>query len=391
MATFEVRVHRISVKPHPNADLLEIAKVRQFKVVVAKGQFKTGDLAVFIPEESVIPPDLQEELGLTDKLRGPDKNVVRAVKLRGELSQGLLYPNKGWQHGQEVSEILGIAKYEPEIPKKIISGFQRRQSFPCISYDIENIKYHPNAFHHGERVVVTEKIHGTWCQIGVCPNSQGYNNLVVSSKGLASKNIAFAPKPLTWYQRFVNLLCFKPADSRRFFTEEFENVDKNVYLRVARNLKIKERIETSLSRHLNRGMPVYILGEVFGAGVQDLDYGASIKSDASLGFRVFDIFIGWPGAGYFVGDNVLSAYCNILGLHRVPVLYTGPYTPLILSELTRGMEEVSGKSIHVREGVVVRSCVERNNSSYNRSQYKSISEDYLLRRSRKGEELTSYT
>ena len=55
MGAFECAVVRVSVETHPNADAIEIAKVGDYQSIVKKGQFNTGDLAVYIPEQAVVP------------------------------------------------------------------------------------------------------------------------------------------------------------------------------------------------------------------------------------------------------------------------------------------------------------------------------------------------
>src|SRR5271156_5459950 len=94
MATFEVKVYKLKIEVHPNADALELAVVGDYRSCVRKGDFKTGDLGVYIPEGSIVPKWIVASLGLTGKLAGPDDNRVKAIKLRGILSQGLILPVK---------------------------------------------------------------------------------------------------------------------------------------------------------------------------------------------------------------------------------------------------------------------------------------------------------
>jgi RNA ligase (TIGR02306 family) len=114
--------------------------------------------------------------------------------------------------------------------------------------------------------------------------------------------------------------------------------------------------------------------------VQDLTYGAQAKHDEKLGFRVFDIYVGIKlnGGGY-LSDAQLEAACRGMGLPRVPVLYRGPFSRKVLDEYTNGKETVSGKGMHIREGIVIRPVIERKDDSLGRVQLKSISEKYLLR------------
>jgi len=95
MSSFQVTVEKLVILPHPNADALELAQVSGYRAVVAKGRYVTGDLACYIPEQAVLPPDLIAELGLEGKLAGPAKNRVKAVRLRGELSQGIVFTPAG--------------------------------------------------------------------------------------------------------------------------------------------------------------------------------------------------------------------------------------------------------------------------------------------------------
>ncbi|MFD0850638.1 RNA ligase (ATP), partial [Actinomadura adrarensis] len=90
MSTLRVTAERLTIHPHGNADALELAQVGLYRAVVGKGQFQSGDWALYIPEGSVLPDELIAELGLDGKLAGSKKNRVKAVRLRGELSQGIV-------------------------------------------------------------------------------------------------------------------------------------------------------------------------------------------------------------------------------------------------------------------------------------------------------------
>ncbi len=92
MATFEVKVYKLTIEEHPNADALEIARVGDYRSIVTKGQFQTGDLGVYIPTGAVLSSLIIERLGLVGKLAGKQKNRVKEIKLRGILSEGLILP-----------------------------------------------------------------------------------------------------------------------------------------------------------------------------------------------------------------------------------------------------------------------------------------------------------
>jgi RNA ligase (TIGR02306 family) len=354
MSSFFVKVERLKIEPHHNADALEIARVGAYMSIVRRGDFVTGDLAAYIPEQAVVPQGLLQEMGLEGRLAGKDKDRVKAIKLRGVLSQGLCYRAKPeWREGDDVTAALGITKYEPPIPTAMSGAVYAAGLERCMRYDIENVKRFPEALEAGEEVVFTEKLHGTWAQLGLIPEADAHPEhgpLVVASKGFASKGLAFIP--------------------------DAEENAQNLYLRVARRFEVEAKLRAAFP---NSAAPVFVLGEIFGSGVQDLSYGASARQDDALGLRVFDIYIGTPGQGRYLDDAELEATCATLGLARVPVVYRGPFSAEVMEAHTKGKETVSGRALHLREGVVIRPVRERSHDGLGRVQLKSVSEDYLLR------------
>lgn len=353
MSTFSVRVLPLRIEPHPNADAIELARVGDFLSVVRKGQFRTGDLGAYIPEQAVLPDSVLLELGLVGKLARAQKNRVKAIKLRGVLSQGLIHPARPrWTVGQDVAIELGITRYEPPIPTQMAgqvwaAGFAR-----TLRYDIENAKAFPDVLRDGELVVATEKIHGTWMQVGVMPELDViHGDVIVSSKGMAAKGLAFK--------------------------DVSENAG-NLYLRATRSFGVAERLREVFRAEIAGGNPVFLVGEVFGAGVQDLGYGHAAAADATLGLRAFDVYVGTPGHGRYLDDGELDAALAAMGVPRVPVLFRGPFGRS-LADLADGSETVSGRGVHLREGIVVRPSNERHDPAIGRVQLKMVSERYLLR------------
>jgi len=360
MATFTVTVLPVKIEAHPNADTLEVACIGDYKAIVRKGDFGNGDHVAYIPEGAVLPEELIAEMGLTGRLAGADKNRVKAVKLRGVLSQGLVYPaRKGWRKGDDVSAELGIFKYEPVVPAGFQGELMAVGGERTIHYDIENIKKYPRVFSDGDPVVMTEKLHGTFAMFAVMSKSQAIpedgERLIIASKGVAGRGLAFKPNA--------------------------EANQNNIYVRTARALDLVNRVDKAFA---GASQSVFLLGEIFGPGVQDLGYGLKQAE-----FRIFDCYVGNPGSGRFLNDMHLDQVCKDLNIPRVPVLYRGPYNMLVVNAWTNGKETISGS--HVREGVVIRSAVERTNVEdlpcWGRAQLKSVSEGYLLR---KGDNVTEF-
>jgi ATP-dependent RNA circularization protein (DNA/RNA ligase family) len=108
---------------------------------------------------------------------------------------------------------------------------------------------------------------------------------------------------------------------------------------------------------------IIIFGEVFGPGVQDLQYG-----EEKVTFRCFDISV----SGNYLPFYHFRALCNVYNIPTVPVLYVGKYSREVLNSLTDGKSTLAD---HIREGVVVKALEE----SCPRQILKSVSVDYLSR------------
>lgn len=125
-------IRKISdIKPIANADAIEVAVVDGWEVVTQKGEYKPGDLAVYCEIDSFIPehlaPFLSKGSNGPKEYEGIIGNRLRTVKLRGQVSQGLLLPlsvcddviESMLMEGLDVSLPLGIVKYEPPIPANL--------------------------------------------------------------------------------------------------------------------------------------------------------------------------------------------------------------------------------------------------------------------------------
>ncbi|MDT0632906.1 RNA ligase (ATP) [Rubrivirga litoralis] len=356
---------RLTVEPHGNADALELAAVGGYRAVVVKGRYRTGDLAVYVPEGSIVPEYLQERLGLVGRLAGSQKNRVKAIRLRGVLSQGLVVPlgadgtltnGAGGavevREGEDYAAFLGVEKYVPaSMAGAVWAAGQER----TLAYDVENVKRWPDVLVDGEEVVMTEKVHGTLLGVGVLPEAlahPAHGRVVVFSKGLGAKGLAF----------------------------DTSEGDATLYTRTATDYGVADAVLRAFGDDAGAlDEPVFVVGEVFGAGVQDLHYGADAGA-GRLGFRVFDVYVGRRGHGAYLDDAALDRACAAMGLDRVPALYRGPYSDAALARFTGGAEAVSGAGAHLREGVVVRPTTERDDPHVGRVQLKSVSDDYLTRK-----------
>ena len=409
MSKFEVPVIRIKeVYDHPNADRLSIVKFGDYNCISGKledgsHRYKVGDLAVYVPEAALVPEWLLR-MGFWDEakgrgmLAGSKGDRVKAVKLRGIISQGIMFPvttgvanmfplgnpdedGTEWlpvEEGQDIAAELGITKYEPPIPSSMdgeVSAFFGH----TLNFDIENIKRYPDIIQDGEEVVFTEKTHGTFCQIGFVPDKDLYSldndtpekidflfsdpahpneGWFVTSKGLGQKGLVFKNVPENDGNVYVKMLKKLIADHR------LEYLRNDMY----------SWLQQYTDRYYPTMRPFYLLGEIFGKGVQDLQYG---KHD--LNFAAFDLYIGDAGKGHYSDHDEMKRFMSGALIDMVPVLYTGPFSKTVLAEHTSG-PTVIGEGAHIREGLVVRPKRERRSDIIGRVILKSVSDAYLDRK-----------
>lgn len=111
------------ILPIEGADKIELAKVLGWQCVVLKGEFKKGDLAVYFEVDSFLP--VCEKFEFLRKTSYKKSNLMgegfrlRTMKMRGEISQGLLQPMNilpegDWRVGDDVTEVLDVRKWEIE-------------------------------------------------------------------------------------------------------------------------------------------------------------------------------------------------------------------------------------------------------------------------------------
>lgn len=171
MSTFAVTIERIaSIWPHSNADRLELARLASmtFQFAVAKGIYQSGDQVVYFPLDSLLPQDLIDRLGLDGKLSGKQKNRIKTVRLRGEISQGVVapiaevLPAGQYVEGQDVTTVLGVEKYEPPA---VVDTNGRLTALPATVgvYDIEGADRFPDVAEALMDVpaIITEKLEGS--------------------------------------------------------------------------------------------------------------------------------------------------------------------------------------------------------------------------------------
>jgi RNA ligase (TIGR02306 family) len=156
------------ISPHSNADRLEVLKFSGYTSCVKKGDFKRGDLAVFIPPETLCSVSRPEFSFLAEKAKSDGKARIKAIKLRGVASFGLVIPAPaGAKVGDDVWDTLALEHYEPPVAnergQRLFMGGEAASGPSLYSpkYDLEAFRRYAHILTPGEPVILTEKVDGT--------------------------------------------------------------------------------------------------------------------------------------------------------------------------------------------------------------------------------------
>jgi len=309
------------IGPIEGADAIEVATVGGWKVVVKKDEFKIGDLAVYCEIDSWIPFELAPFLCKGKEPRefeGIKGERLKTIKLRGQLSQGLLLPleptcaniESELFEGLDVSVPLNIIKWEKPVNAQL-AGICKG-NFPSLipKTDQERcqnlVKEIVAANESGLKFEVTEKLEG----------SSMTCYLIDGEFGVCSRNM------------------------------DLKRDENNSFWKVA----IEDDIENKMRQ---AGDNFAIQGELIGPGIQGNIYKLSKPE-----FRVFDVYD--VKSGQYISPDFRRAMIDTMNLKHVPVLvaHGSLYDTLGITDIPGLLKFAEGKSVMgditgpEREGVV---------------------------------------
>ena len=267
------------IAPIEGADAIETAVIGGWKVVIRKGEFAVGDRVVYCEIDSWIPTELAPFLSKGKEPRefnGVKGERLRTIKLRGQLSQGLLLNldnalpfTNSFQDGDDVSEVLNIQKWERPMNAQLAG--MAKGNFPSLI---------PKTDQERVQNLVKEIASAVNLQFEVTEKLEGSSMtcyLIDGVFGVCSRNL------------------------------DLKETEGNAFWQVARKEQIEEKMRSTGDGDWA------IQGELIGPGIQGNIYKLSEPE-----FRVFDVY------NIQSGDYLMPIYRRALiermGLKHVPVL-----------------------------------------------------------------------
>ena len=319
------------IRPIEGADAIEAAVVGGWVVVIKKGEFKAGDLAVYLEIDSWVPHEIAPFLSKGQEPReynGVKGERLRTVKLRGQVSQGLLLPVTltFWRdEGTNVTDSLGIQKWEAPIPAQLAGDVEG--VFPTVvpktdQERIQNLTEELKTWQSNSAFTweVTEKLDGSSMTVFVHGDREG-----VCSRNWALKETA-----------------------------------GNTLWAVARREQLIEKVRQT-------GRNLALQGELIGEGIQGNAY--NVKGQD---FRLFDIYD--IDRGEYLGPVERRVFAETHGIKHVPVIAT----EMVIEEWVTGLLTMAdGVSVlnpkTNREGLVFK-C-----NTFGGPSFKAISNRWLIK------------
>lgn len=313
-----------------NSDNLSVVTVDGWRVVAKKGDFREGDLVVYCEVDSWVPYEVAPFLskGKEPKVyNGVRGEKLRTVKLRGNLSQGLLLPMdvlpsgvptfEVYSEGYDVSELLNVQKWEAPVPATL-SGVVRG-NFPnfLVKTDEERVQNLNHVHYVGDTYTVTEKLDGSSVTV------YKHNGVF----GVCSRNL------------------------------DLQETQGNTFWDTVRSLGVEEK----LSQYDN----VALQGELIGPGVQGNNY--KLLKHSVRWFKVYDV----TQQSFYSSHDAFNFVSNV-GLQFVPVKNFN----YVVQNLSEELQLADGES-HLTPGVLREGYVYRSNSRPNVS-FKVVSNAWLL-------------
>lgn len=376
-STHQVLVVPFVMENHPGADQLSIVRVDGFTCVVRTADWTGVTKAAWVPPDSLVDVHRPDFAFLFERARADGKCRIKAMKLRGVLSFGLLVPQS---HdaiiGDDIAEQLGVTHYEPPLKSECGGVFTGGgvESAPDVyspKYDLDAFrKYAHRIFVSGEPVVCSEKIHGA------------------NARYVFHDGEMHCGSRSEWKREYPDYSHVTRESLAENGTPE-EKIDE-ILARVHGRDKPQQnmwwkalRCTPSLESYCQANPGHVVYGEVYGA-VQDLCYG---HKSGEVSFRAFDIMVN----GEFLKPLDAINSCIDFDLPWVPLfnklvmnqatqkvecIEPIPYDFDRLCEMAEGKTTIPGAS-HVREGVVVSPMEERRHIAIGRVKLKIVGAGYL--------------
>lgn len=364
-------IEKISkTEKHFNADSLDIVDILGWRCITKLGEFKEGDLCVYVECDSILPEKPEFEFLRQRKFR------IKTQRIRGFVSQGICFPLSilppgNYEEGQDITQEIGAIHHDPESPlnqKHIEYKPQNKFIKFCLKYSL------------GRKLILPfiRKPKGAWPGDWLAKtDEERLQNIPRILETHKDKTFYVTEKidyqSVTFFLRKMkvgpfNKIVFGVCSRNIWLKTE----DNSLYWEIARKYNIEKILRTEYKAS---GKTLTIQGEQGNRSVQKNKYGISEPR-----FWIFNIIDNSTGRHFNI--NEMSRFCHDYNRYFKPELELVPIMEnnfKLKSTVAEMVEYSKGKSVInnkvEREGIVCRYIDENGN----KISFKVINPDFLLK------------
>lgn len=351
------------LKPIPGADRIEVALVDGWECVVKKGEFAVGEQVIYVEIDSIMPEKPEFEFLRDRKFR------VRTIKLRKQISQGLVLPvsllKGSFKDEDDVTEALGVTKYDPEaaeeakvLAKSIKNKEEKSWIFRNIVKPLFRFSFFREWYLKKNNIKEKVKVWPSW--ITKTDEERVQNCVSMFNKERDAKTTFYVTEKLDG--------C---SASYSWHEGEFTVCSRNVWLKtpddshyweMANFYAIKDALADIAKKY---GLHTVVLqGEILGEGIQKNKY--RIQGHV---FRAFNLEFNGKPMDYENMESMLKPY----NIPCVPLLQKDMYLPETVQDMVkRSIGPSTLRNEQSKEGIVVRDIQRRIS-------FKVINPEFLLK------------
>lgn len=368
-------VQRIkAIEAIEGADRIVKASVLGWHCVTQKSNnFKPGDLCVYFEVDSLIPLSNPSFSWLADpKKLDQTHHRLKTIRLKGQIAQGLILPLSALsvethngkliftdvvgeggalvmevEEGTDLTEVLGITKYEDPIPECNINFVAGGWPFFLAQTDETRVQVLDKVIeaYKGTTVAATEKIDGTSFTCFYYTDEQ-------------ADRLGLPIKAEDNEKKYTLGVCSRKLQLKR-------NPD-SAYWKMVEKYNLEEKL-------VKYGKPLAIQGEMFGPSIQDNKL-KRVTTDLAV-FNVFDL-----ESRTYLSREEFYEFCAAQGLTPAPEVYE----PFVLDQsvdqlVTRATIRSKLNPEVWAEGIVIRAVNETEWKGLGRSSFKVINPEFQLK------------
>lgn len=323
-----------NLRPIKGADNIQIANVAFNDVIVSK-DIKEGDLMIYVQSGTQVCEDLcfqanlydKAEMNIDNNIKGyvdPKKRVIKAIKLKGEISNGILialdkfdWLEEDFKEGDMFTHVNGKEIFTKYVVKQTrVQGVSNKQKqikkfdkiidkYFKFHEDTSNLRFNIHKIQPDDIISLHYKKHGT---------SAVFANILVN-------------KQLTWYERLLKKLGINVVDKQYDIIYSSRKVIKNGNAETGfYSTDVWGEIYQEVKDRIPKGYTLYgeIIGyESSGSYIQkDFDYGCQVGEKKFYVYRITNI--NEDGLIIELTDEQIKDFCEHYGfLYQDTYIYYG--------------------------------------------------------------------